>query len=420
MAENQNADLSRFGGRPPASRSTLRRFAKASGAESWFPQVPLFLGLAAAGAVLLLSASGEGRRVLVSADIINDTVASLGRGSHLVPAILLGFAMLVMSAGLLLRSRFAWVVSLLLTSGALLVAVRYRHSTFGGLAYFYAALLVALVLGHRSFNRSSIAAASMFAVVSGLMLLTYAIFGTYYLGAEFKPPVRDIGTALYYSVVTMSTVGYGDIVPQTLRARLFAISLIILGITIFATSISAIIGPIISGSMQRILKGKEKRMNRKDHYVIIGQTSLATNTYRELRKRNQPVTVILVDPPSSNDFADADVIVGDATDLDVLRKAGADVAHAVLAMRPDDSENAFIVLAVKELGGTAKTVAAVNDSKHVTRVKRVHPDIIIAPQVLGGELLAMALSGESISGEFVRDRFLHFETSRDAPRSGTD
>ncbi|MGH9355592.1 MAG: NAD-binding protein, partial [Terriglobia bacterium] len=91
-------------------------------------------------------------------------------------------------------------------------------------------------------------------------------------------------------------------------------------------------------------------------------------------------------------------------------------AEAVLAMRADDSENAFIALAVKELKGPAKTVVVVNDSKHMERVKLVQPDIVIAPQVLGGEILAMALSGEQITGDFVMERLLHFDRpSRNRP-----
>ena len=74
-------------------------------------------------------------------------------------------------------------------------------------------------------------------------------------------------------------------------------------------------------------------------------------------------------------------------------------------MRADDSDNAFIVLAVKELKGRAKTVVAINDSKHMERIKLVQADVVIAPEVLGGELLAMALTGETITGEFVLDRF---------------
>jgi voltage-gated potassium channel len=73
-------------------------------------------------------------------------------------------------------------------------------------------------------------------------------------------------------------------------------------------------------------------------------------------------------------------------------------------MRADDSDNAFTVLAVKELKGKAKTVVAINDSKHLERIKLVQPDIVIAPEVLGGELLAMILSGEEITRDFVLDR----------------
>jgi voltage-gated potassium channel len=73
-------------------------------------------------------------------------------------------------------------------------------------------------------------------------------------------------------------------------------------------------------------------------------------------------------------------------------------------MLADDSENAFVVLAVKELAGSARTVAAVNDASHLGRVKLVQPDVVIAPQVLGGELMAMLLSGEDVTGDFVLQR----------------
>ena len=90
--------------------------------------------------------------------------------------------------------------------------------------------------------------------------------------------------------------------------------------------------------------------------------------------------------------------------VDVLREAGADKANAVLAMLADDSENAFVVLAVKELGSSARTVAAVNDARHLSRVKLVQPDVVIAPQVLGGELAAMLLAGEQVTPDFVMQR----------------
>jgi len=75
-----------------------------------------------------------------------------------------------------------------------------------------------------------------------------------------------------------------------------------------------------------------------------------------------------------------------------------------MALLDDDSENAFVILAAKELNVKARTVAAVNNAKHLNRVRRVHPDMIIAPQVLGGELLTSMLLGERID---VKDIMKH-------------
>jgi voltage-gated potassium channel len=208
-------------------------------------------------------------------------------------------------------------------------------------------------------------------------------------------------TALYYSIVTMSTVGYGDITPHTANARLFAVSIMVLGLAVFATSVTAIAGPMIA----KLTAPKERRMKRSNHFLVIGATPLAYNTYREFKKRNQPVTLVMPQPPAAGDIDPNDLIVGDANSLETLRRAGADAAQAVLAMRADDSDNAFIVLAVKELKGKAKTVVAINDSKHMERIRLVQPDIVIAPEVLGGELLAMVLSGEAVTSDFLLDRF---------------
>ncbi|MGH8163204.1 MAG: NAD-binding protein, partial [Rhodanobacteraceae bacterium] len=90
-------------------------------------------------------------------------------------------------------------------------------------------------------------------------------------------------------------------------------------------------------------------------------------------------------------------------------------AQAVLAMLDDDSENAFLVLAVKELAGAARTVAAVNDAHHLARVKLVQPDVVIAPQILGGELAAMILSGEEVTADFVMKRVFQQVAGDDPP-----
>jgi len=278
-------------------------------------------------------------------------------------------------------------------------------------------MLALLASAWRQFDRSSIAASTLFALTSVVLLVVYATFGTYYLGADFKPQVMDLVTALYYAMVTMSTVGYGDITPQTPEAKLFAVSIIVLGVAVFATSLTAVIAPLATKSFQRIVNRKGHRMKRENHFVVIGDTPLALNTSRELARRGLPVTRILQQAPGSAVAENIEVVVGEPGDSDVLRAAGAEKAQAVLAMMDDDSENAFLVLAVKELAGAARTVAAVNDAHHLARVQLVQPDVVIAPQILGGELAAMILSGETVTADFVMKRVFQQVGGSNTPES---
>ena len=387
----------------PAARIWLRF-------DAWFPQVPLAIAVGVLGVLRLLPALERSLGVsLLSRELSLANTSLVGLSVRGLPQVVTGAFLIVMSVGLLLRSRLAWLTTLLTAIASLSIAIATRELADRPLlSAFNAIILLALLLGHRRFQRTSLAAASLFAVVSISSLLVYAVVGSYALGESFRPPIQDLVTALYFSVVSMATVGYGDIVPQNTEARLFALSVIVAGISVFATSLSALLTPLFTRRMQSALRPRDSEMTRANHYIIVGDTALARNTFQELRRRDQPVTVILSHPPSEGLLHQADVVVGDASDVDVLRLAGADKALAVLALSADDSDNAFVILAVKDLPGTPKTVAVVNDAKNLTRVNRVQPDLIFSPEVLGGELLAMALRGERVEGQGLLDRLLRF------------
>lgn len=374
------------------------------GARYWFPHTILSLALLASALHILKAAFGI--RMLrfwahPNLSALDITKIHLAIGDLFRLAI--SIALIVMSVGLALRSRLAWLLTLVLLAAIVLLQVKH-HGGVSWWLYYEAILLAALVLTQRHFSRTSVAAATLYALTATFMLLFYGVFGAFYLGADFRPAIKNLSTAFYFAIVTMTTVGYGDIVPQTLEARMFTISVIVLGITVFATSLGAVITPTISNSVQRIIKQREKPMQRKDHFVVIGATALAYNTAQELQRRQLPVTLILPSAPQGNEPEGTDTVIGDASDVSILRRAGAEQARAVLAMRDDDSENAFIVLALKEIETKAKLVAAVNDMKNYKRVQRVQPDMIVAPQILGGELLAMTLAGETIPQDFVLQR----------------
>lgn len=147
-------------------------------------------------------------------------------------------------------------------------------------------------------------------------------------------------------------------------------------------------------------------MKRVSHVIVVGDGPLAKDAARALTARGLQATAILAQKPDAEADQPADFIVGDGSDTDTLRRVHIGEARAVLALSEDDSYNAFVVLAAKELNPNVRTVAAVGDTRNTGRVARTRPDVLLTLPQLGGELLAMALSGEKISADALISQLL--------------
>jgi voltage-gated potassium channel len=388
------------------------KFYRRSFADLWFPQVPLAFAVGVAGALALLPAVQKYiyEYLHLQLDGLFDALHPLSaqvpalilRG---VPSAIIGGLQVFIAVGLLLRSRLAWISALFITAAQLALAIWYSHQHWFSTPVLYLVVLLgALAASGQAFRKSSLAAGTLFALAATVLLLIYGVLGSLILGPGFAPPIVTLPQAMYFTVVTMSTVGYGDILPKSDDARLFVISLIIVGLSVFLTSITAVVGPLVQGRLSRILEPRKRRMKRVNHFIITGDGALARNTARELLLRDKEVVVIVDDEDAT--FGEAEIVIGDATDLEILRRAGAETAHSVLALSDDDAENAFVILALRELATDAKKIAAVGSRKNLERVRRVQPDMILAPNVFGGEVLAMALTEEKIDGDDLLKRFL--------------
>lgn len=375
-------------------RATTTKVSERLHLRVWFPHIPLALLMLLGGALLLYgSFAGHWREYIEQ--MLSDQRSLSPR---LLATFLIGAGMILTAIGLVFRSRLAWVITLSLVAAA---TVSLSLEGGGPLLAYFIVMLVVLVLSWRQFDQFSVAASTVIALSSVIMLIGYSTFGAYYLGADFDPPIADPMTALYWSMVTMSTVGYGDIIPQTGEAQLFTVSVIVFGLSVFATALTAVIAPLVGQSIARIVHHQGARVKREKHFIVIGDTFLATNTAKSLEKRGQAVTRIFRHEPNENIVEEFDTVVGNPSSEDVLLEAGVKNAEAVVTMLADDSENAFVVLAVRELAPHVQTVVAINDATHIDRIRLVHPNVLITPQALGGELAAMLLSGEPITADFV-------------------
>jgi voltage-gated potassium channel len=380
--------------------------------DLWFPHVPLALAVGGAGSLALLPTIRQYAAEYLHLDLgalLTELQPVSGDVPRLilsgVPTTVVGILQIVIALGLLARSRIAWLSALCMTVAQFALAIDTSPDRLVTYQTVYvASLLIALWSARYWFDRTSLAAATVFALFLVLVLMVYGVLGAFLLGAGFTPPITNLPTAFYFTIVTMSTVGYGDIVPKSTEARLFVASLIVLGLTVFATALTAVVGPAVQSRINRTIGQRRKPMNRVNHFIITGDGAIAHNTARELLRRGEPVLVIAGKAGAT--FDNAEVMVGDPTELDVLRTAGAEHARAVLALSDDDSENAFVILAMHELVSDAKKVAAVSSRKNLDRVRRVRPDMVLAAPVFGSEALAMALTEEKIDGDWLLSRFL--------------
>ncbi|HTW75942.1 MAG TPA: NAD-binding protein [Steroidobacteraceae bacterium] len=382
---------------------SLNRVRKMLRMQAWFPHVPLALLVCLIGLAQLLFTSGSVPRLIalskggksIAYNVATGLVVPAIRGA---PQEAIGGLLVLMGVGLLLRSRLAWVLAFLLTLATVSLELSPLSTASRSLVFFNVLLLVLLLLTRRSFTRASLATGTLFALTAVLFTLGYGVLGSYVLGSGFRPPITNLTSAVYFAIVTLSTVGFGDITPQTPPARLFTVTLIVLGLVVFATSLTAILGPLVEQRMSRLIQPKRNKMKRTSHIIVVGDGALALNAIKSLAARGLPVTAICSRQRHSADQPE-DVVLGDASDTEVLRGVNIDQARAVLALSEDDAYNAFVVLAAKELNPKVRTVAAVSDTQNSSRVARVHPDVILTLPVIGSELLAMALSGEEIKAD---------------------
>lgn len=327
-------------------------------------------------------------------ETVSEGFGALGRSAQLG----LGLALVVAAGGLARRMRAAWAFSILLLAAMLVTNLAQGEASETVLLGLpVVALLAGLVLARRAFLRQATGSSLLIAALSLTAVLGYGTLGTYLLGQGFSPPIPDLATALYFTVVTLATVGFGDVVPTTVETRMFTLTLILFGLGIVATTVATVFGTAVSDSLRRVLTPRGASMDLDDHVILIGSGPIAENTAVELRERRHAFVRVL--PHADAEAADQG-IVGDPSEDAVLEQAGIRRARLVIAATESDAENAMIALAAKDLNPHVRVLALAQTPERIPRLRRARADLVFAPAAVGGRLLAALAEGKPIDPEF--------------------
>lgn len=310
---------------------------------------------------------------------------------------LTGFVTLLAAFGMRRGLRSAWWAAVVLLPVTALQGVVQASGYSVPLVAASAVALPVVVASQGRFRRET--ALSNAQVGAGLALvgvLGYGTTGAYALREQF-PGIETLLDAFYFTMVTASTVGYGDFTPATAEARLFAVSLVVLGTASFGVAIGALLAPALEARFASALgKMTDAQLELlEDHVVVLGYGDLTEPILTELDDRG--VEFVVVTPSGDRAAALGDrgfhSLVADPSDDDTLRRVHVEAARAVVAATNADAEDALAVLTARQLNPDVTIVAAATERENVDKLKRAGADAVVSPAAIGGRLLVESALG---------------------------
>jgi voltage-gated potassium channel len=231
------------------------------------------------------------------------------------------------------------------------------------------------------------------AALAMIILIIIASFGYWFISGR----ETSFFNAFYMTIITLTTIGYGEIIDLSNNpaGRAFTIVIALSGIGILTYILTNITAIIVEGQLTDSIRRRRmeiKAQKQKGHYIVCGIGGIAVHIVRELYETKRPLVIVDISSDNmkklSEEFPDAICIEGDATDNGVLLKAGIEKAIGIFATTDDDNENLVVGLCAKQLNPNIRVVARCNEIKNQEKLKRAGADAVISPTYIGGLRMA--------------------------------
>lgn len=199
--------------------------------------------------------------------------------------------------------------------------------------------------------------------------------------------------ALYMTVITMTTVGFGEVVPLDDQSKIFTILLILASIIIVGYALSIITEYILSSNSIEDLKHKkmQKKIDGfKDHVVICGYGRNGKQAARKLQAHNKSFVVIEKNKEVEErlKYDQVPYVIGNANEDEILLMAGVDRASSFISALPSDADNLFVVLSTRQLNGSINIISRASQDSSYKKLKFAGANNVILPDKIGGDHMA--------------------------------
>jgi len=202
--------------------------------------------------------------------------------------------------------------------------------------------------------------------------------------------------SLYMTVITLTTVGYGEIIPMDANpgGRVFTMLLILFGMGILVYFASTITAFFVEGQLEHVFW--RKRMRRAiaelgDHVIVCGAGVVAGHFIDEMLASRRAVVAIVPQagalPPLATE-QDLLYVAGDASDEEVLADAGVARAAGLVAALESDRDNVLVTLTARQANPALRIVAMLVDDRNESKLRRAGADAVVSPFRIGGMRMA--------------------------------
>jgi voltage-gated potassium channel len=202
--------------------------------------------------------------------------------------------------------------------------------------------------------------------------------------------------AVYMAIMTMTTVGYGEIQPLSRAGRIFNSAYMVVSVSTMLLVIGVMTQAILESQFRDVFgRRRIKKMmeSLRGHYIVCGYGRVGRGAAVELLQSGEKVVVVDRDEKRL-EWAQRQgclALAGDATSDDSLREAGVERAAGLLAALSTDADNLFVVMSAKALNAGLRVAARASDEQTERKLVRAGADAVLAPYKTAGAQLAMSL-----------------------------
>lgn len=226
-----------------------------------------------------------------------------------------------------------------------------------------------------------------FSVLVFLLVLVVGTVGFLLLEDTVKTPLDSF----FFTLVTVTTIGYGNITPHSLAGKILDIFVIFVGVGAALLSIQTVFEAVIGKRIREVLKLPKGVVDMKDHFIVCGYGKVGKPLVRKLRQEGIQFVVVEKEGLKVKELVEIgiSVIEGDARKEDVLERAGIGAAHYLMAAL-DDASNVFITLTAKMINPSLKVICKIEDIENETKLRKAGADDVISCHDMGAKMMLEA------------------------------